>query len=289
MRRTSILAGAVATMATTLGAAPGALAANAVFGGSVNSGEAIVVNADKSAKKLKSVVVSWRAKCGDGMGLPMASALTSTSASPGFSPHPDDLLVTRNGRGRFAGTQMFGLDLGDARAAVMVKVAGKLGAKSASGTLSAQAAILDSATGDTRTTCSTGPLRWKASRAPGRVYGGKTSQDEPLVAKLDARRKRVTDVLVGWGGECKPDGYVHIPDQLHNFTLAKTGRFGDTWTESYHLDDGGSRKFDYAITGRLAKRAGSGQLRVTITEADAGGATTATCDTGLMRWKAITG
>src|SRR4051812_20394537 len=86
MRRTSILAGAVATVATTLGAAPGALAANAVFGGSTKSGEAIVINADKTAKKLTSAVIAWRAECGDGMGLPMASALTPTADAPGFNP-----------------------------------------------------------------------------------------------------------------------------------------------------------------------------------------------------------
>jgi hypothetical protein len=287
MRRTSILAGALATMATTLGAAPGALAANAVFGGSTSSGQAIVINADKAAKKLRSAVIAWRAECGDGMGLPVASSLTPAGA--GFTPRPEDLLVKRNGRGRFSGTQLFGMDLGDDAAAVKVTVSGRLGAKSASGTLSAEATIFDKPTGDAKTTCKTGRLRWKASRAPGRVYGGKTSQDEPFVAKVDARRKRVTDVLVGWGGECKPDGFFYIPDQLQNFSLTKTGRFGDTWTENFNLDDGGKRVFGYAVSGRLSRRSGAGAMRVTVTESDAGGATTATCDSGPMTWKAKTG
>src|SRR4051812_34484436 len=121
MRRTTMLAGALATVATTLGAAPGAHAANAVFGGSTSSGEAIVITGDKPAKKLKSAVIAWRAECGDGMGLPMSSSLTATNASPGFSPGPEDLSLSRNAKARFSGTQRFGVDLGDSVATVKVE------------------------------------------------------------------------------------------------------------------------------------------------------------------------
>src|SRR3954471_357753 len=102
MRRTSILAGAVAAAATTLGAAPGALAANAVFGGSTNDGEAIVVNADKTATKLKGAVVAWQSRCSDGTTLPFSSAVSVAKKSAGFSVGPDELTMTRNGKKRFS-------------------------------------------------------------------------------------------------------------------------------------------------------------------------------------------
>ena len=289
MQRTTILAGAVAALATTLGAAPGAFAAKAVYGGSTNSGEAIVLTADGAGTKLKSAVLAWRAKCSDGTGLPYASSVTPTTASPGFSPGPRDLLMARNGKKRFSVTQLLGLGIGDSSAAVKVTVAGRLGRKAASGTMSVDVTIVDNASGDTKGTCGTGRMSWKASRAPGRVYGGSTSQDEPFVAKVDARRKRVTDVLVGWGSPCNPEGYFHFPEQLHNFSLASSGRFGDTWDEPIRLDDGGTRTFAYGLTGRLSRRAGSGTFQVAVTEKDAGGATTATCDTGRLTWKATTG
>ena len=289
MRRTSLLAGAVAALATTLGSAPGALAAEAVFGGSTTADEPIVLYANKAAKKLSSAVISWRAECSDGMGLPLASVVTPTKASPGFSPGMRDLLVTRNGKKRFSGTQRFGLTFGGSSAAVTVRLTGRLGAKAAGGTLSAEATIVDTATGNEQTTCRTGSLRWKASRAPGRIYGGKTAQDEPFVAKLDARRKRVTDVLLSWESSCTPDGYLHYPERLVNFPLASTGRFGDTWDDSVRDPDGGTRKFAYALDGRLARRSARGTLRVTLTATDAAGATTRSCDSGGIAWKATTG
>ena len=59
-------AGAAAALAALLGSAPGALAADRVYGGSTSAREAIVVNADKAGKKLRSAVVAWRADCGEG-------------------------------------------------------------------------------------------------------------------------------------------------------------------------------------------------------------------------------
>src|SRR3954447_2500237 len=180
MRPTTTLARTAPTPAAPPSTAPGALAASAVFGGSTKSGEAIVLTADKKAAKLKSAVIAWEANCADGMSLPFSSALTASKASPGFSPGPNDLSLTRNGKRRFSGTQTFALEGSDSALVVGVKLAGKLGAKAASGTLSADATEIDKASGATKTTCHTGSLRWKASRAPGRIYGGRTGQDQPF-------------------------------------------------------------------------------------------------------------
>ena len=58
---------AIAAIAVTTPAP--ALAGNAVYGGSTSAGAAIVVNADKKAKKLRSAIVSWKANCDDGSGI----------------------------------------------------------------------------------------------------------------------------------------------------------------------------------------------------------------------------
>jgi hypothetical protein len=284
-----VLAGGAAALAMTLGAAPAASAADAVFGGSTSASEAIVIKADKTAKKLRSAVIGWSAKCGDGMYFDLATELTPSSASPGFSPEPSDLLVSRNRKGSFAGTQLAGQDLGDATAAVKVTLTGRLRPKSASGTLSADVTIIENAGGNTQTTCRTGRLSWKATRAPGRVYGGRTSQEEPVVAKIDAKRKRVTDLLVSWHGDCVPSGFARFSDALRNFPAASTGRFGDRWNQTVNLSEGGKRTFDYSVAGKLGRRSARGTLRIAITDADAAGATTASCDTGGVTWKATTG
>ena len=67
---------------------------------------------------------------------------------------------------------------------------GKLTAKRASGTLSAIAKVTEKATGAEVTSCQTGERRWVAARDPGVIYGGATSQGEPIVLRLDADARR---------------------------------------------------------------------------------------------------
>jgi hypothetical protein len=291
MRRAIGLAGAAAALVTMLAAAPGALAANAVYGGSTSGGEAIVVNADKARKRLRTAVVAWKADCGDGPYFATGSALTASKTSPGFTPDPGELLMSRNGKRRFAGMQHGAVDLGDSIGAVEVRLEGRLGAKAASGTLSAKVAIIDKATGNQQQTCTTGRMRWKAARSPGRVYAGRTSQDQPFVARLDARRKRITDLLVSWdSSSCRPEGFVHYGESLSNFGLASTGRFADSWDDTEQGADGNAARITYAVAGRVARRgAARGTLRIGVTWTDAAGATTRSCDSGAVSWKATTG
>ena len=290
MRSTTKWAGVATALATMLGAAPGAHAADAVYGGSASKGEAIVINADKAAKRLRSAVIAWRANCGDGNYWADGATLTPVERSPGFSPGARDLSMTRNGKRRFAGTEQIGYDLGDSVALVSVKLDGKLGARSASGTLSATVTIVDRSTSNTVESCSTGKLRWRATRAPGRVFAGKTSQDQPVVARLDARRRRVTDLLVSWDSSgCQPEGAVHFPESLRNFPVARTGQFGDAWDESQPASDGGTVRTTYALSGRVARRVARGTLKIGVTWQDAAGATARTCDSGGLTWKALTG
>src|SRR4051812_36496030 len=104
------LAAAAALAAT---ASP-ARAANPVYGGSTRDDEPIVITANKAGKKLASAVVAWSASCDDGKSYFGARELTPAADEPGFSPGPSDLVMTRNAKGRFAGTTMAGQDLGEA-------------------------------------------------------------------------------------------------------------------------------------------------------------------------------
>src|ERR687886_3068659 len=102
MRTTTRLAGAAVALVGMLGTAPGARAADAVYGGSTGGYEPIVIKADKAGKKLRSAVIAWRAECGDGDHITDGSSLTPVTSSPGFSPSPSELAMTRNGKRRFA-------------------------------------------------------------------------------------------------------------------------------------------------------------------------------------------
>ncbi len=268
-------------------AAPPAFAG--VYGGTTSDDAAIVVESDAKAKKLRRAVIAWSAACGDGRQIPWTSDLSPATAEPGFMPGPDDLAMSRNAKGRFSGKQITSGGNGSTSAIVEVTLSGKLRTTSASGKLRAHIVIIDDAAGTEVTTCDTGSLSWSASRSPGRIYAGSTSQDHPVVARVDRKRGRVTDLLVGWeSASCQPDGYYWVPEHFTGLRLQGSS-FTDAFDQSYTLDDGGSIAFAYALGGKVSKRTIRGDLQVTVTGTDAAGAPNLACDSGKLSWRAATG
>jgi hypothetical protein len=199
-------------------------------------------------------------------------------------------MMSRNAKGRFAGTQLAGQSGTGFAAAVSVDLAGKLTAKGASGTLHAHVDLIDPASNASLGSCDTGTVHFAAAHSPGTIYGGQTSQQEPVVLRVDAQRRRVDDLLAGWDTRtCTPDSAFHIGDQLGGFAVKRTGAFGDTWTSDYPMNDGGKRSFAYAVAGRVTKTTAKGTLHVGFTETDAAGAQSLACDTGAITFKALTG
>jgi hypothetical protein len=285
------LTAAAGATAAVLAVSPSAYAADAVYGGTAGSDDPIVVKADAKSTKLRSMVVSWRAACADGDGFPAGGELTATAPVAGFTPGPTDLLVSRNAKGRFKGTQLGLANLGAASAAIVVDIEGALKRTRASGTLRAVVKIVDTATGADITSCQTGTMRWAATRSPGIIYGGKTSQGEPMVVRLDARRRQVNDLLTTWRAPCTPSaGYYRVPDHIFvPFLVGRTGRFGAPFARDWATGTGGRVRNDVDLAGRVSKTKASGTLQVKVSETDANGATTDTCDTGGITWKAATG
>jgi hypothetical protein len=291
MRRHRRIVASALAAALSLVVVPPAFSASRVFGGSTSDDEAIVLTTDAKAKKLRSAVIAWRAPCTDERFFPMAVELTPVANEPGFTPGPEDLLVSKNAKGRFAGQELAIWDLGGTQTAVInVELSGKLRATRASGRLKATVSILDSATAAEVATCDTGSLKWSASRAAGRIYGGKTTQDEPVVVRLDRKRRKVADILVGWQtSTCQPpDFYMAIGDRFTNLSI-RSNRFGEAFESSYPMDGGGQMAFAYDVAGTVSRRSIRGTLRVTLKRADAAGTTDLTCDSGAIAWRAATG
>jgi hypothetical protein len=232
------------------------------------------------------MVVAWMASCDSGSSIPMAIELTAMQRQPGFSPGPADLMMSRNAKGRFAGTQVAGRDFGDVAALISARYSGRFRGRRASGSLAAEVQIVDAAGGEQVDSCSTGTRRWSASRARGRVFGGRTSQDEPIVLRLDAARKTVSDVLLAWSTEtCEPpDNAIRVWTRFSGFRLRGGGAFGDSFTSEMEGDD-----VAYEIGGRIGRRSARGKLRARMTDRDPSGATVLTCDSGTISWTAATG
>jgi hypothetical protein len=280
---------AIALVALGATAAP-AHAAGLVYGGVTSDGDAIVLSAPKGAQKLAGAVIAWHATCDDQTMFSGADRLTAVKPVNGSPVGSEDLVMTRNANGRFTGTQAFGEQGSGRTAAVVVTVTGRLKAARASGTLSAVVKITDAATGAAAGSCQTGTVRWAAAHAPGKVYGGSTSRNAPVVLHLLPKQRRVHDILIGWDTHgCTDGSYYVYPEVFENFRLSKAGAFGNPFSYTTTFSDSSKRAFSYDLRGRLTRTAARGTLHVTTADTDAAGAAGMTCDSGTIAWKAVTG
>jgi hypothetical protein len=281
---------AAALTALAVMGASAAEARDRVFGGSTRAPEPIVVQATERGDKLKSAVVAWEARCGDGRIFYDAGRTVVERSAAGFEqPAPNALTMSRNARGRFSGRQSAARELNDEQIAVFtMTLTGSLGRTAASGTLTAEARIVRRADGAVVDTCRTGAVRWAASRRPGVIFGGTTSQQEPVVLRLNATRRRVADLLFGWGSvQCEPPGFFRLGDSLRNFPL-RAGRFGDAFEQRFPGEGGAERRFAYDLRGSVTRTLARGTFSVQVTDTGADGAR-ATCRSGNVTWRAATG
>jgi hypothetical protein len=290
MRPSSLLhlTAAASTTAAVLAASPPARAADAVYGGTTRDNDPIVVKVAKNGK-LSALGVSWVAGCAGGTGFADSGQLTPATAAPGFQPTDHELLMERNAKGRFAGTRLSTRDMGAVSAGIVTTIDGKLTKKAAHGTLSAKVTIVDTASGNTVDTCTLGKRSWKAARAPGVIYGGSTSQGEPLVLRLNAARRKVDDLIFAWEASCTPDGAFRFNEDFYNWKVKSTGAFGGPVTADVAIDGGGQRHFDYSLGGRVGSSKAKGTIHAKFNDVDAAGTQGRMCDTGNVTWSAQTG
>jgi hypothetical protein len=276
---------ALAALAAT--AAP-AHAASFVYGGTTGDGEPIALTAAKGGKALHGATVAWGATCDNQSHWFDWAVLTPVKPSPSFPPGPEDLVMSSNAKGRFAGTETAGEDAGDDVAMIAVSIKGRLTAHRASGTLSAVVKLVNKTTQASDGACQSGTVRWSATRAPGSIFAGSTSQHEPVVVRV--HHKRVSDLIASWDTSTCSDGtaWHYFPD-LTNFPLSRSGAFGDRFSYSSDMDAGAKREFAYDVRGRVTRTSARGSLHVTTADIDATGAQAMTCDSGTIAWKAVTG
>ena len=151
-----------------------------------------------------------------------------TEPRPAPRPASGDLLVSRNAKGRFAGEQIPHADHGGTRRGRQVAVTIKLAA-------SGRERSRRSPRSPTRP-----PPPRRHLRHPGTllgrhtvariVYGGATSQSEPIVLRLDAARKRVNDVITTWNARAATRA-LRVARPLVNFAVKRTGRFGNPFID----------------------------------------------------------
>jgi hypothetical protein len=285
---------AVLTVAAAAAATPAARAAPRVhFGGHTHQGTPIVLDLHHGGRSLDRVRLLAEAKCSDGQPLRFYLTLRLRPHPPTSVSEREHVLSpdTVRDNGRFSATGLGTEAFGTRNGAFQEHVDGRIRRNgAAAGTYRAHIDLVDFNDPLHAVTCTTGRLRWTARSAPGRVYAGTTSQDMPVVVELDADRRSVRHLRFGWGAGCMPDGSGSwlLGDDLVDFPLGG-GHFGDAFTEDLALDAGGKRTFAYQVAGSMSRRAASGRLQVQVTDGDAAGTATSTCDTGTITWSARSG
>ena len=129
-------------------------------------------------------------------------------------------------------------------------------------------------------------MRWEARSAPGRVYAGLSSDREPLVIERSRNGRKVTILWVAFTAPCQSGGAFEIGEGLTNFTVSAAAASATHWTDEEKRDDGGSDVRTYTFDGTVGARSASGTFGVQITEKDAAGATTETCESPVAHWTA---
>ena len=288
----AVAAAALATMAA--GVAPAA--ASRVYGGQPSSftdPSQFVLRLSDDGARVDSVVVHLDLRCTPrsrlGRRYPVALSLDNAGGippalSPGryalAAPPVDGGRVTLELRGEARLRATNGAAVGGRFAA---QVSATLSASRASGSVSATQVLRLRSNGRRLGTC-TLTDRWRADRRPGRIFGGRSSQDEPVVFELSRDRRRISHGHFGWFAGCRPSGAYWEPHEEFGWTsfpLRRGGGFAGRFT----FDDGDQR-FRYRLSGRVGERQMSGRLRVDVRERTPG---RADCAAGPITWSAQTG
>jgi hypothetical protein len=164
-------------------------------------------------------------------------------------------------------------------------LAGAFTPGSASGKVAVNFIRIDATSGDVVAQCARN-FKWKALRNPGVVYGGKTSQDEPVVVELAANRKRVSHAHLGWYADCERDVWwseAHDEFDLKPFPISASGAFTKVFSVNY--GDGTTEVERFA--GKVGRTKASGTFRADISLPTEAGPNP--CTSGQVSWKATTG
>lgn len=245
-----------------------------------------MLTASRSGKSLDRAVIAYRASCESGQTFPFHAVVPVRRRAGGAVQPYGALLTSRNSRGRVAAQLFEAMPTTAGSAALQMAFSARLGARNSSGSFSAELTEIDQPGAEPATEapagakvidrCRTGRVAWRAVHSPGRVFGGSTSQSEPVVLEANARRSNIDAVGIGWHGPCTGSGFIDFPDVLTDFRVRR-GRFGDVFT--WEPEAGVSVAYDFG--GSISSRTARGRLRVDVTQEGSG-----SCSTGPLTWRA---
>lgn len=260
----------------------------AIYGGTTVSGPGpIVIVGDPTRQHVRSLVVGLDVECGDERYWD-AERLAVVAGTRGAA---GQLGTSRNSGGRFAGETVTDVMRKDgSTATIRITVSGQIGRENALGTLSGKVLAIQGVP-QPASRCPTKRYSWRARRDPGRIYGGASSQGEPVVLELSNDRKSVKNLYVTWHvPACRPVADWRLPDALSDFPI-KHGAFGDSFEQRYRFSKNRRLIFEYDIAGRMASTRSSarGSFKVRLGALFYDLPALVVCETGTLTWSTVTG
>ena len=211
-------------------------------------------------RTLRSVVISWAQLRG---GHSRGGALTTSSPSPGFPPGPANCSMSRNAKGRFAGTQL-------TRRHRRRRRRGQVGSPASSRPRApAGRSPRSSRSSRRRPAPRSRPASAVSVRArarPGIVYGGATSQGQPFVAAARRRAHPGHRPAHRLGRAVRAPGYYRLARPFGSTSPSRPrGPFGDPFPYTVSVAEV-KRRFEDALGGRVTKKAAKGKLQVELSK-----------------------
>jgi len=125
--------------------------------------------------------------------------------------------------------------------------------------------------------------------AGGTVYGGATAQDYPVVIEMSKNGRKVVKALIALDLTCTSGDSVSLPDDYEALSVSKKRKFAVSFGPGTQRNsDGTTTDFEGSMRGAFnkARTKVSGKWSLKVTEHDAAGAVTDTCDSGNVSWTA---
>ena len=282
----------ITALVVTLGALPIAGPATAgatTYGGVTKDGDPMVITT--SGKQVRSMTLHWAAPCPSGnvimdAGTVRYSGPPPTAAPPSLTVGQSHLYTTPMSKaGKFTGNIYGALDIDPGYFLPVTGVlSGKLGKSGGSGGYTLMVSVFELPAGTMLESCTVSGT-WKVAH-DARTYSGATSQDQPIVVKLNAARTRVTGMFVGFRVGC-PDNSFFQPSEAFTFGLSRAGQFGASIPSSGPADGGGTRDVSRSFSGTVKRAVAKGSFNISMTETDAQGVAQPACSTQDVTWKAV--
>jgi hypothetical protein len=127
------------------------------------------------------------------------------------------------------------------------------------------------------------------SAAVGNTFGGVSQQGNPVVVDLNSTRRKVVRIVGAMDLTCTSGASGTLTDKYTDISVSRRGKFSVAFGPvTQRNDDGTTTDVQVRVTGALndTKTRLSGTWRIILTDHDAAGALTDTCDSGLVSWKA---